>query len=49
MKEDIEKVPEVDDGFAGTIRDGVEVVDVKIIPKDKGIPEKDRNTWDKIN
>lgn len=34
--------------FASVVLDGVEVVDVKAIPKDKGIPEKGpRKTWDK--
>ena len=49
LKEEIEKAPEIDDDFAGMIRDGVEVVDVKFIPKDKGIPTKSRKTWDKID
>jgi len=38
-----------DDNFVGFVRDGVEVVDVKIVPKDVGIPIKGtRKTWDKI-
>jgi len=46
------------DDFASVIRDGVEVVDVRIIPKDEinkkqtvdkfGIPDSGRRNWDKI-
>jgi hypothetical protein len=38
----------IDDGkYASKFRDGVEVVDVKVVPK--GIPEKNRKTWDQIS
>ena len=37
------------DLYAGFIHNGVEVVNVKAIPKDKGIPVKNRSTWDKIS
>ena len=37
-----------DNTFAGTIKDGVEVVDVKVIPKKTGIPFGNRKTWDKL-
>ena len=37
------------DEFVGTIKDGVEVVDVKAISKNQGIPNSDkRKTWDKL-
>ena len=38
---------ETEEEYASNVRDGVEVVDVKVVPK--GIPEKgNRVTWDKI-
>ena len=44
--------PEKDDpgssnDFVGTARDGVEVIDVKLIPKEEGL-QKERKTWDKM-
>jgi len=42
-----EKEPEIQD-YASKVQDGVEVVDVKAIPK-SGIPDiEKRKTWDKI-
>ena len=41
----------ITDEFASMIRDGVEVVDVKAIPKEgeSGIPDiEERKTWDKV-
>jgi len=38
--------PQTDNQYASMIKDGVEVVDVKVVPK-IGIPTKSK-TWDKI-
>jgi len=35
------------DNYASKFREGVEVIDVKTVPK--GIPEKKRKTWDQIS
>ena len=47
MKEEEPEDPENDENYVSKFREGVEVVDVKAVPK--GIPEgKKRKTWDKI-
>lgn len=47
MKEDEEELKK--ETYASQIRDGVEVVDVKAIPKGINAPEiEKRKSWDKI-
>lgn len=55
MSQNASNEPKKDD-FNSYVKDGVEVVDVKVIPKDKGVKvdkfgipiNENRKTWDKI-
>lgn len=48
LKEEEEEELEIDQ-YASKFRDGVEVVDVKAVPKGLNAPEiEKRKTWDKI-
>ena len=43
-----EKKKESEEEYASSVKDGVEVIDIKAIEKD-GIPSKNRKNWDKLS